>query len=220
MVKKITPFVDLYPVSSVVVNLAESRGISWILANEMYRKYRPCVIASVYYVVKNIEYVDIVTVIFDEEGKLTLADFGDFVIYYDEIEDVYHVEVKETEKYGKDFIKYLRTIANIINEDGVCRLLVSAIYDYEAGRADITEYGISALYTVAAIVTESIRRARLEEELPIEEVIPTVKKPEKPKIEVEIPEINEIVETIKKLSDKYEVPVSDILKMIINRLRS
>jgi len=211
---EITHFDKLFPVRKAMVVNAESKGISWLLANAILRKYQPCLICSVYYYLKNITYIEPNVLLRDEFGRVAGAEFDGFNIMFDEGLGWYdYLVTGDLSKYGKDFEVYLRKIVTVRNEDGICRVLLTAITGYEEGKVNLTEDGVRALYTVAALLIESVRKKVVKG------------KPEKPEVPIiappteEIPELGAVVSMIGFIANKYKMSVDEVIKLVRRKFK-
>jgi len=209
---KVTPFSELIPVRRMLLSAARSKGISWMLANVVLSKYQPCAICSVYYHLKNITY-EVPEVLFrDEFGRLIGAEFDGFSISFNEGIGWYdYLPTGDLSKYGRDFEEYLRKMITVRNEDGVCRVLLTTITNFEEGKADISDRGLRVLFTVAALLIESIR-ARVSK----------ISKPEVPIIAPpteEIPELGAVVSMIGFIANKYRMSIDEVIKLIRERFK-
>jgi len=216
---EITPFDKLFSVPIMVNRLAETRGLAWILANKGYRKYQPCLIAAVYYRMKPVEYIRPEFMVMREDGSLGMADFGDFVVTYNEETEKYEYIIKDFDavekKYGKEFTRFLSSIVSMLNEDGICRVLVSALDMYEAEKADITFDGIRALFTVAALKVASLRArpAKLPVEIRPSRRIRAEKVTRRVEVE-EIPELDSIANLVRYVANKYKISIDEVLDLL------
>lgn len=212
MDEKLTPFTDLFPVRKMTLANAESKGIAWVLANAVLRKYQPCIICSIYYYLKNITYIEPEAVLKDELGTPIGAEFSGFSIVYNEGLKWYdYIVTGDLSKYGGDFEEHLRKIVTVRNEDGICRTLLTAIAAFEEGKADLTIEGIRALYTVAAMLIESLRSASRKVEKP---EIPIISPPTE-----DIPELGAVVSMIGFIANKYKMSIDEVLKLIRKRFK-
>ena len=223
--EKLKPFDQyfLYPQSTI--NYLLSRGFAWVYATEKYRKKEPCLVATIYYLSKDIEYIKVLGLLVDENGRVIGAIFEDFEIWYDKRIGKWDYKLKISEeeiirKYGRDFLKlYFGMLIGAINIETICRELVDAIGDYELGRGNITELGIRALYTIAAVKIEFFK---FKEEV-VERVYPlpyTPRKQIKREIKKEavkafVPkELVEIADKIRAIAEEHGVDPVDVLNMI------
>lgn len=207
-----------YPMSTI--NYFLNKGSAWALANSFYRKNKPCLLDVIYYLEKHIEYIPIQGALFDENGRITGATFEDFEIFYTKRgwDYKFRTDIKEIEKkYGEKFPIYFGLIVAGMNEDAVCRALMNAIIGYELNKT-LTDLGIRALYTIAAVKMEFFRFRPKEEFMPM---MPMPKpefareKVRKEAMTVFIPnEIVEIADKIKEIAQKYNVNPHDVLDII------
>ncbi len=212
MDEKLTHFTDLFPVREMTLANAESKGIAWVLANAVLRKYQPCIICSIYYYLKNITYIEPEAVLKDELGTLIGAEFSGFGIDYNKGLKWYdYIVTGDLSKYGGDFEEHLRKIVTVRNEDGICRMLLTAIAAFEEGKADLTIEGIRALYTVAAMLIESLRSASRKVEKP---EIPIISPPTE-----DIPELGAVVSMIGFIANKYKMSIDEVLKLVRKRFK-
>jgi len=211
MAEEIMPFNKLFPVKAMTASLVERRGLAWALANRAYRKHNPCLLDALYYMFKPVEYIKPVLLSFDEEGRLMGADFGDFAVGFNEDTGWYDYKVGNIDKYGAGFEKYLGLLVGVRNEDGVCRTLMTAVLSYEEDRSELTFDGVRALFTVAALLVQSIRvRAPPLPEIPAEK--PTVKPvPVVPPAE-KMPEIGAVASMIGFIAHKYKLSIDEVIE--------
>jgi len=226
---EITPFDKLFPIPLMVRRLVETRGLDWVLANSYYIKYKPCMLCAIYYRYKDIEYVRPVAAAFREDGSLGFADFGDFAISFNEETGRYEYVITDEksveEKYGKDFVKYIGLVG-AANEDAVCRILLTAIINYETKKEDLTFEGIRALFTVAAMHIQNLRYKPPALPKEAEELIRAVKPEERERVKVirlpeveaprvkEIPELDAVANLIRYIASKYKMSVDDVLDLL------
>jgi len=208
-------FDELYPLRKVTLINLEKRGIAWLLANEAIRKYNPCMAVSAYFYYKNIQYIKPKAIGRDESGALIGAEFDDFMIVYDDAIKWYDfIATGDISKYGKDFEDVAKRVIGMMNEDGVCRTLLTAITKYEAGTIDLTEEGIRALYTIAALMIETIRSRNIRIKLEEEEI------KKKPKVTTvvapteDMPELAAVANMIGFIAQKYNLSVDEVIKRV------
>lgn len=221
---EIKPFPELYHVRTSVLTYAESKGIAWVLANKYYRKYQPCLVCTLYYILNNVAYIKPEAAIVDDRtGVILSANFGSFEIFYDKKVGGYDYRITSreevSEKYGSDFVKWIGIVGSK-GEDAVCRHLMTAIVDYEVGRANLTKDGINALFTIAAIIIDSIRKSKVvmteEEEEGAAEVVRkgVERRVKKIAVSKEMPEIATIANLIGYVADRYNLSVDEVLEKV------
>jgi hypothetical protein len=208
--ERLAEFPELFPVRKSLIAIANSKGIAMYLANDMLRKNQPCVLCSLYYIVKEIEQQQ-PTVLIGMFGEPLAAEFDGFTIQYDEAIGWYdYVETGDTSKYGKDFGYYASLIVRVRNEDGVCRNLLTAIYGKENGKVDITDDGIEALYGISSFIVTSIRVKGTAVQIPVKEVEERViVAPTK-----EIPELSAVVGLIGYIAKNYNMSVDEVIELV------
>jgi hypothetical protein len=222
--ERLAEFPELFPVRKSLIAIANSKGIAMYLANDMLRKNQPCVLCSLYYIVKEIEQQQPTVLIgmfgeplaaefdgFTDEAIGWYAEFDGFTIQYDEAIGWYdYVETGDTSKYGKDFGYYASLIVRVRNEDGVCRNLLTAIYGKENGKVDITDDGIEALYGISSFIVTSIRVKGTAVQIPVKEVEERViVAPTK-----EIPELSAVVGLIGYIAKNYNMSVDEVIELV------
>ena len=213
-------FDELYPLRKVTLINLEKRGVAWLLANEAIRKYNPCMAVSAYFYYKNIQYIKPKAIGRDESGALIGAEFDDFMIVYDDAIEWYDfIATGDTSKYGKDFEDVAKRVIGMMNEDGVCRTLLTAITKYEAGTIDLTEEGIRALYTIAALMIETIRARNIRIKLEEEEI------KKKPKVTTvvapteDMPELAAVANMIGFIAQKYNLSIDEVIEKVRGMFR-
>lgn len=203
-------FPELFPVRKSLIAIANSKGIAMYLANDMLRKNQPCVLCSLYYIVKEIKQQQPKSMLVGMFGEPLVAEFDGFTIQYDEAIGWYdYVETGDTSKYGKDFGYYASLIVRVRNEDGVCRSLLTAIYGKENGKVDITDEGIEALYGIASFVITSIRVRGTAVKIPVKEEERVIVAPTK-----EIPELSAVVGLIGYIAKNYNMSVDEVIELV------
>lgn len=202
-------FPELFPVRKSLIAIANSKGIAMYLANDMLRKNQPCVLCSLYYIVKEIKQQQ-PSVLIGMFGEPSAAEFDGFTIQYDEAIGWYdYVETGDTSKYGKDFGYYASLIVRVRNEDGVCRSLLTAIYGKENGKVDVTDEGIEALYGISSFIVTSIRVKGTAVQIPVKEEERVIVAPTK-----EIPELSAVVGLIGYIAKNYNMSVDEVIELV------
>lgn len=202
--KEVPPFPELFPVREVMLSRAKKEGINAFLRRYEYRKYQPCMLCSLYFILNNVEMEQPIDIVYDVSGMPYIAAFEGFEIKFDEAEDWYDLIVAgDLSQYGKDFRKYAESIVRVRNEDGVCRSLLSAIVDFTSGSAEITNYGMSVLYCIASFMVLAIRRQ-------IKEVRMLPKAAEAHRI----PELQSVVNLIGYIMKTYKMSLEEVIELI------
>ncbi len=207
--ERLAEFPELFPVRKSLIAIANSKGIAMYLANDMLRKNQPCVLCSLYYIVKEIKQQQ-PSVLIGMFGEPLAAEFDGFTIQYDEAIGWYdYVETGDTSKYGKDFGYYASLIVRVRNEDGVCRSLLTAIYGKENGKVDITDEGIEALYGISSFIVTFIRVKGTAVQIPVKEEERVIVAPTK-----EIPELSAVVGLIGYIAKNYNMSVDEVIELV------